>query len=78
MCLPLIFLPNKILIETRLPNRTSRYRARLCLRKLVPFLAAQDTFKAQAAAKYLADEIEAKLAPAEEGEMSGGKSVFLF
>ena len=34
-------------------------------RKLVPFLAAQDTFKAQAEAKYLADELEAKLAPAE-------------
>eukprot|EP00438_Fugacium_kawagutii_P009528 Skav209801 [mRNA] locus=scaffold1201:267040:269586:- [translate_table: standard] len=33
--------------------------------KLVPFLAAQDTFKAQAEAKYLADELEAKLAPAE-------------
>jgi hypothetical protein len=32
---------------------------------LVPFLAAQDTFKAQAEAKYLADELEAKLAPAE-------------
>jgi hypothetical protein len=31
----------------------------------VPFLAAQDTFKAQAEAKYLADELEAKLAPAE-------------
>ena len=34
-------------------------------RKLVPFLAAQETFKAQAEAKYLADELEAKLAPAE-------------
>jgi len=32
---------------------------------LVPFLAAQETFKAQAEAKYLADELEAKLAPAE-------------
>lgn len=31
----------------------------------MPFLAAQDTFKAQAEAKYLADELEAKLAPAE-------------
>lgn len=34
-------------------------------RKLVPFLAAQETFKAQAEAKYLANELEAKLAPAE-------------
>ncbi|CAE7354029.1 epi-1 [Symbiodinium natans] len=34
-------------------------------RKLLPFLAAQDTFKAQVEAKKLSDEMEAKLMPAE-------------
>lgn len=45
--------------------KTHEETTRSELRKLVPFLAAQDTFKAQAEAKYLADELEAKLAPAE-------------
>lgn len=44
---------------------TFREKLRVANQKLVPFLAAQDTFKAQAEAKYLADELEAKLAPAE-------------
>ena len=44
---------------------TFREKLRVANQKLVPFLAAQETFKAQAEAKYLADELEAKLAPAE-------------
>ena len=35
------------------------------LRKLLPFLAAQETFKAQVEAKKLSDEMEEKLMPAE-------------
>eukprot|EP00439_Symbiodinium_sp_Y106_P038839 s3666_g4.t1 len=44
---------------------TFREKLRVANQKLLPFLAAQDTFKAQVEAKNLADEMEAKLMPAE-------------
>ncbi|CAE7217025.1 Setd4 [Symbiodinium sp. KB8] len=44
---------------------TFREKLRVANQKLLPFLAAQDTFKAQVEAKNLSDEMEAKLMPAE-------------
>ena len=52
-------------IQNPQPFFSTTFSASIHARKLVPFLAAQETFKAQAEAKYLADELEAKLAPAE-------------
>ncbi|CAJ1374702.1 unnamed protein product, partial [Effrenium voratum] len=42
-----------------------REKLRVANQKLVPFLQAQETFKAHAEAKALSDELEARLAPAE-------------